>query len=82
MFATNAINILAGVNGLEAGQSLILSGSIAAFNVLQIAAQPDPDSTASISHQFSLRLMLIFGCVSMGVLRFNWYPSKVRLTRV
>lgn len=36
VFCTNAINILAGVNGLEAGQSLIIAVSVVLFNLYQI----------------------------------------------
>jgi UDP-N-acetylglucosamine--dolichyl-phosphate N-acetylglucosaminephosphotransferase len=36
IFCTHAINILAGINGLEAGQSLVIALSVAAFNVLQL----------------------------------------------
>ncbi|VDP39789.1 unnamed protein product [Soboliphyme baturini] len=36
VFCTNSINILAGINGLEAGQSLIIAISIAVFNVIQL----------------------------------------------
>ena len=37
VFCTNSINILAGINGVEAGQSLIIAISIAIYNFLQIA---------------------------------------------
>ena len=36
VFCTNAINILAGVNGLEAGQTLIIAVSVVTFNVYQL----------------------------------------------
>ena len=36
VFCTNAINILAGINGLEAGQSLIIGLSIIAHNFAQL----------------------------------------------
>uniref|UniRef100_A0A8R1IQ85 UDP-N-acetylglucosamine--dolichyl-phosphate N-acetylglucosaminephosphotransferase n=1 Tax=Caenorhabditis japonica TaxID=281687 RepID=A0A8R1IQ85_CAEJA len=36
VFCTNAINILAGVNGLESGQSLVISASVSLFNVVQV----------------------------------------------
>jgi UDP-N-acetylmuramyl pentapeptide phosphotransferase/UDP-N-acetylglucosamine-1-phosphate transferase len=37
VFCSNSINILAGVNGLEAGQSLLVGGAILAHNVLQLS---------------------------------------------
>ncbi len=35
VFCTNAINILAGVNGLEVGQSIIIAISILIFNLIE-----------------------------------------------
>lgn len=37
IFCTNAINILAGVNGLEVGQSVVIGLTIALFNVVQVS---------------------------------------------
>jgi len=36
VFNTNAINIYAGINGLEVGQSLIIGASILAHNLIEI----------------------------------------------
>lgn len=36
VFCTNAINILAGINGIESGQALFISGSIIIFNLLEL----------------------------------------------
>jgi len=36
IFNTNAINIYAGINGLEVGQSLIIGASVLSHNVLEI----------------------------------------------
>lgn len=37
VFCTNAINILAGINGIESGQALFIAGSIIIFNVLELS---------------------------------------------
>lgn len=37
VFCTNAINILAGINGIESGQALFIAGSIITFNVLELS---------------------------------------------
>lgn len=37
VFCTNAINILAGINGIESGQALFISGSIIIFNFLELS---------------------------------------------
>jgi len=39
IFCTNAINIHAGINGIEAGQSLIIALSVAIFNLVEISGQ-------------------------------------------
>ncbi len=36
VFCTNAINILAGVNGLEVGQSIVIAISILIFNLVEL----------------------------------------------
>lgn len=36
IFCTNAINIIAGINGVEVGQSLVIATSIAVFNFIQV----------------------------------------------
>ena len=36
VFCTNAINILAGINGVEAGQSFVIAVSVLAHNILQL----------------------------------------------
>jgi len=35
VFCTNAINIIAGINGIETGQGLIIACSVTIFNVLE-----------------------------------------------
>jgi len=37
VFCTNAINILAGINGIESGQALFISGSIIVFNLMELS---------------------------------------------
>ncbi|XP_055963462.1 UDP-N-acetylglucosamine--dolichyl-phosphate N-acetylglucosaminephosphotransferase [Sorex fumeus] len=71
VFCTNAINILAGVNGLEAGQSLVISASIIAFNLVELEGDYRDD------HVFSLYFMIPFFFTTLGLLYHNWYPSRV-----
>lgn len=54
VFCTNAINILAGINGLEAGQSLVISASIIVFNLVELEGDYRDD------HVFSLYFMIPF----------------------
>ena len=36
VFCTNAINILSGINGIEAGQSLIIAITVIIFNFIEL----------------------------------------------
>lgn len=72
VFCTNAINILAGINGLEAGQSLVISASIIVFNLVELEGDYRDD------HVFSLYFMMpFFFFTTLGLLYHNWYPSQV-----
>ncbi|KAL6265298.1 hypothetical protein P5V15_002078 [Pogonomyrmex californicus] len=71
VFCTNAINILAGINGLEVGQSLIIATSILIFNIVELY------SSQWKAHQFSIYFMLPYIATSLALFKFNWYPSQV-----
>ncbi|XP_001355917.1 UDP-N-acetylglucosamine--dolichyl-phosphate N-acetylglucosaminephosphotransferase [Drosophila pseudoobscura] len=72
VFCTNAINILAGINGLEVGQSLIIAGSILLFNLIEFTLGHQVDS-----HIFSIFFMLPFLATTLALWKFNKYPSQV-----
>ncbi|XP_060651967.1 UDP-N-acetylglucosamine--dolichyl-phosphate N-acetylglucosaminephosphotransferase [Drosophila nasuta] len=72
VFCTNAINILAGINGLEVGQSLIIAGSVLLFNFIELSLGHQVES-----HQFSIHFMLPFLATSLALWKFNRYPSQV-----
>ena len=71
VFCTNAINILAGINGLEVGQSVIIACSLVVFNLMSLSGN------LGHHHQFSLYFLLPYLGTSLGLLAHNWYPSKV-----
>ncbi|KAJ7556681.1 hypothetical protein O6H91_05G093400 [Diphasiastrum complanatum] len=80
VFCTNAVNILAGVNGLEVGQTVVIAAAILLHNVLQIGGTPAGVSQLSDrqqAHAFSIYLMQPLVGASLGLLVFNWYPSSV-----
>lgn len=78
VFCTNAINIYAGINGLEVGQSVVICVSVIAHNLLEIIWQPGGFNPVVVeAHAFSLTFMLPFLAVALALLRFNWYPSQV-----
>jgi UDP-N-acetylglucosamine--dolichyl-phosphate N-acetylglucosaminephosphotransferase len=62
--ASNAFNMLAGFNGLEAGQGILLTGT------LTIIAIMTGQTTAAI-----LGIALIGALVAF--LKFNWFPAKI-----
>jgi len=71
VFCTNSINIHAGINGLEVGQSIIIACAVLVHNIMELNG-PYGDS-----HYLSIFLMLPFLAVSLGLFSFNFYPSKV-----
>lgn len=67
VFCTNAINILAGINGLEVGQSLVIAVSIILFNFVEIIR----DAHNRTEHEFSLYIMLPYFATSLALWKFN-----------
>jgi len=77
VFSTMAINVLAGVNGLESGQSVIIGASIVMFNLVQLARAP-LDWEGLRSHQFSsLYIAVPFTAVSTTLWLKNKWPATV-----
>lgn len=80
IFCTNAINIYAGINGLEAGQVVIISVFAALHNALNLRQSEfgkDDIFLLRKHHLFSLEMILPLLAVTIGLLRHNWYPSRV-----
>jgi len=94
-FCTNSINILAGVNGVEVSQSLVIALSILLNDILYIPLDISPilgsnDGGVRLigfgadrgsrqlqdRHLFSFWFMCPLVGVSLGLLRWNWYPAK------
>lgn len=71
VFCTNAINIYAGVNGLEVGQSVVIGISVLIFNIIEFYG------SYRRSHILSLYFIMPFLAVSISLLRFNWYDKLV-----
>jgi len=71
VFCTNAINILAGINGLEVGQSVVIAASVALFNLREL------DGVLGHYHKFSLYFLFPYLATSLPLLYYNWYPSRV-----
>ncbi|KAJ6444376.1 UDP-N-acetylglucosamine-dolichyl-phosphate N-acetylglucosaminephosphate transferase [Purpureocillium lavendulum] len=75
MFCPQSINMLAGINGIEVSQCVVVAILIA-FNDCLYLLTPYPHP-ATDSHLFSLYLLLPWIGVSCALLYHNWYPAKV-----
>lgn len=75
IFCTNCINIYAGVNGLEVGQSIVIGLAVLANDALYLMTLPSTHP-AFATHSFSLYLVLPFVGASIALLRYNWWPAK------
>ncbi|KAL2480695.1 UDP-glcnac-adolichol phosphate glcnac-1-p-transferase [Abeliophyllum distichum] len=74
VFCTNSINIHAGINGLEVGQTIVIACAILIHNVMQIGASNDPEYKQA--HAFSIYLVQPLLATSLALLSYNWYPSS------
>ena len=79
IFCPNSINILAGINGIEVSQSLVIGFLLLINNVLSLYVVPTSPGPhpATDSHLFSIYLLLPFIGVSIALWWHNWYPAKV-----
>src|SRR5690606_38204924 len=71
VFCTNSINIHAGINGLEAGQSLVIACFVLIHNVIELSGN------FKQAHLFSMLFEIPFVATTLGLLYHNWYPSRV-----
>ena len=71
VFCTNAINIYAGINGIEVGQSLVIAFSIAIFNLIEL------NGPLAKSHLFSLYFVIPYIGTTLALFKYNAYPSKI-----
>nr|WOG36153.1 uncharacterized protein [Candida metapsilosis] len=76
IFSPNSINILAGVNGLEVGQSVVLA-LVFLINDSCYLLSKNISQAAHDSHLFSVIFIVPFLGVSLALLRYNWFPARV-----
>lgn len=75
IFCPNSINILAGINGIEVMQSIVIALLLIINDSLYLlTAYPHP---ATESHLFSLSFLLPFLGVSLALFWHNQYPATV-----
>lgn len=72
VFCTNAINILAGINGLECGQSYVIACSLLFFKSYELI-----DGGNGANEVFALSMLMPFIGTSLALLRYNWFPAQV-----
>ena len=79
IFCPNSINILAGINGIEVSQSILIAILLLANDVLSLYAAPSSPQPhpATDPHLFSIYLLLPFIGVSLALWWHNWYPARV-----
>ena len=77
IFCPNSINILAGINGIEVSQSIVIGFLLLANDALSLYATPSNPHPATDPHLFSIYLILPFMGVSIALWWHNWYPAKV-----
>ena len=86
IFAPNSINIFAGINGIEVGQSLVIAGLLVLNSSLYLVPFPgNPVLTnasttphpATDSHLLTMYILLPFIAVSLALYVHNRYPARV-----
>ncbi|KAA6414711.1 MAG: UDP-N-acetyl-glucosamine-1-P transferase Alg7 [Lasallia pustulata] len=77
IFCPNSINILAGINGIEVSQSLVIAALLLVNDALYLTPFSRNPHPATDSHLFSIYLLLPFVGVSLALWWHNWYPAKV-----
>ncbi|TKY89824.1 hypothetical protein EX895_001121 [Sporisorium graminicola] len=81
-FCTNSINILAGINGVEVGQALVISISLCINDLLYLDSRAGMAGSRSSTellrrHLLSLYLLLPLTGVCLALLSWNRYPARV-----
>ena len=71
VFTSNSINIYAGINGLEVGQSIVICLSCIFWNIYGIVLNENVDGNT-----FSISLLIPFVFASLALFKYNKYPSR------
>jgi UDP-N-acetylmuramyl pentapeptide phosphotransferase/UDP-N-acetylglucosamine-1-phosphate transferase len=72
VFSTNGINILAGSNGIEAIQPIVIAISLVINNIIQFQANP-AKSEALVN---TLYFLFPYIGSSLAFLALNWFPAS------
>lgn len=81
IFCPNSINILAGVNGLETGQSVVMGILILLNDLCYLVPHlimPESHHPPSFeAHMFSACIIVPYLGVALALLKWNWFPARV-----
>jgi len=69
IFCSNSINIHAGINGLEVGQSIVIASAIMIHNIIEINLGLSEKIVQN--HIFSLTIILPFLFTSLALFKYN-----------
>lgn len=75
IFCPNSINILAGINGLEVGQTIIISLLLLLNDIYYLIGLNYNELSYQI-HLFSICMIIPFLGISLALFKFNKFPSK------
>ena len=75
VFSTNALNIYSGINGLEVGQSIVITISLLFHNFIKIFIMQNDSSYET--QMISIYFLLPFLAVSLALYTQNRFPSKI-----
>eukprot|EP00668_Euglena_longa_P038912 GGOE01050040.1.p1 GENE.GGOE01050040.1~~GGOE01050040.1.p1 ORF type:complete len:427 (-),score=164.27 GGOE01050040.1:332-1456(-) len=74
VFCTNSINILAGINGLEVGQALVIAVACLVHNLIQYHKATDEES--ALAPTLALLFLLPFIAVCCALWQYNRCPAR------
>ncbi|KAG7890515.1 uncharacterized protein OGAPODRAFT_99689 [Ogataea polymorpha] len=76
IFCPNSVNILAGVNGLEVGQTVVIAGLLLLNDLFYLSIGTIQSPSYSI-HLLSMCFLIPFVGVALGLFKYNWFPARV-----
>ncbi|GMG40168.1 unnamed protein product [Ambrosiozyma monospora] len=77
IFCPNSVNILAGINGLEVGQTIVITVLLLMNDFYYLVVGAGGNVDAYSIHMFSVCFLIPFLGISTSLLKYNWFPSKV-----
>ncbi|KAG7807505.1 hypothetical protein KL921_004263 [Ogataea angusta] len=76
IFCPNSVNILAGINGLEVGQTVVIAALLLLNDLFYLSIGTMQSPSYSI-HLLSMCFLIPFVGIALGLLKYNWFPARV-----